>query len=314
MSEELHKQEHTHGMIDPTIVTTSRGIWAVKWSFIGLMATAIFQSLIVYLSGSVALLADTIHNFGDALTAIPLWIAFLFARKLPTKQFTYGYGKVEDLAGLFVVLMIFVSAVVAGYESIYRFFHPQKIEYLGAIVAAAIIGFIGNEAVAMFRINVGTEIGSAALIADGYHARMDGILSLGVLLSVLGVWFGYPLADPIIGLLITLLIFKIVWESSVTVFTRMIDGVEADLVDKIRNEISSLEGIRNINEIRVRWVGHRLYAELKLSLSNGLSVEESHHIAEEVRHRLHHCLPFISHVVIESVPENTSVERGYVHQ
>ena len=314
MSEELHKQEHTHGMIDPTIVTTSRGIWAVKWSFIGLMATAIFQSLIVYLSGSVALLADTIHNFGDALTAIPLWIAFLFARKLPTKQFTYGYGKVEDLAGLFVVLMIFVSAVVAGYESIYRFFHPQKIEYLGAIVAAAIIGFIGNEAVAMFRINVGTEIGSAALIADGYHARMDGILSLGVLLSVLGVWFGYPLADPIIGLLITLLIFKIVWESSVTVFTRMIDGVEADLVDKIRNEISSLEGIRNINEIRVRWVGHRLYAELKLSLSNGLSVEESHHIAEEVRHRLHHCLPFISHVVIESVPENTSVERGSVHQ
>jgi cation diffusion facilitator family transporter len=145
----LSHHEHSHG-VDPTIVSTSKGIWAVKWSFIGLMLTTVLQAIIVYFSGSVALLADTIHNLGDALTAIPLWIAFLFARKKPTKRFTYGYGRIEDLAGFFVVLMIFISALVAGYESISRFFIPQKIEYLRAIFAASIIGFLGNEVVAIF--------------------------------------------------------------------------------------------------------------------------------------------------------------------
>src|SRR5262249_3629534 len=164
---------HSHGLVDPTIATTTEGLWALKWSFFVLMATALLQVAIVVISGSVGLLADTIHNFGDAATAIPLGIAFLFARKRPSRRFTFGYGRVEDLAGVIIVLIILFSAIVAGYESIDRFFHPQDISHLWAVAVASVIGFLGNEAVAVFRIRVGRRIGSAALIADGYHARVD---------------------------------------------------------------------------------------------------------------------------------------------
>lgn len=203
-------QGHTHGIVDPSILTTERGIWAVKWSFVGLFITAIFQIIIVYYSGSITLLADTIHNVGDALTAIPLLFAFMLARWKPTKRFTYGYGRVEDLAGVFVVLMILLSAIIAGYLSIDRLFHPQEVTFLWAVVAASIIGFIGNEAVAQLRIRVGNEIGSGALVADGQHARADGLTSLAVLFGAVGVYIGFPLADPIVGLLITTAILGIV--------------------------------------------------------------------------------------------------------
>jgi Co/Zn/Cd efflux system component len=194
---------HAHGIVDPSITTSDRGLWAIKWSFVGLAATAMLQLFVVLISGSVALLADTIHNFGDAATAIPLAIAFWFARKKPSERFTFGYGRVEDLAGVAIVLTIFASAIIAGYESIERLLHPQDISYLWAVMAASIIGFLGNEAVAVFRIRIGREINSAALIADGYHARVDGWTSLAVLFGAVGVWLGYPLADPIMGLLIT---------------------------------------------------------------------------------------------------------------
>ncbi len=178
---------HTHGVIDPSVFTTQRGIWAIKWSFFGLLVTAFFQAIIVFLSGSVALLADTIHNIGDAATAVPLWIAFTLARRKPSNRFTYGYGRVEDLAGVAIVLTILFSAIIAGYESINRFFHPQPVTYLWAVIIASVIGFFGNETVAQFRIKVGKEIGSAALIADGHHARIDGLTSLAVLLGAVGV-------------------------------------------------------------------------------------------------------------------------------
>ncbi len=198
-------------MIDPTLISTERGIWAVKWSLIVLTATALFQVIIVFLSGSVALLADTIHNVADAATAIPLWIAFTWARRPPSRNFTYGDGRLEDVAGLIVVLTILFSAVVAGYQSVGRLLHPQTVEHLWAVALASIIGFTGNEVVAIFRIRVGKQINSA--VADGYHARVDGLTSLGVLFSALGVWLGYPLADPLVGLVITATILRIVWES-----------------------------------------------------------------------------------------------------
>lgn len=292
-----HSHHHTHGVINSTILTTSRGIWAVKWSFIGLMITAAFQAVIVYLSGSIALLADTIHNLGDAFTAIPLGVAFLFARKKPTKRFTYGYGRVEDLAGIFVVLTILFSALVAGYESIDRFFHPRKIEFLWAVAIASLIGFLGNEAVAIFRIKVGKEINSAALVADGYHARVDGFVSLGVLLSVTGVWLGYPLADPVIGLLMTLAIFKIVWESSKAVFTRLLDGVEPDIVDKIKNAKSN-DIILGIDDIKARWSGHHLYAEVVIAINSNTPTEKIFESIEDLKHSLYHSLPILSHVTI----------------
>lgn len=188
---------HTHGVIDPTIATTAKGIWAIKWSFVILAITAALQLAVVFASGSVALLADTIHNVGDAVTAIPLWIAFRLVRRKPSTLFTYGLGRVEDLAGVTIVAIILFSALVALYESIDRLLHPQPISLLWAVAFAGVVGFIGNEAVAIFRIRIGREIESAALIADGYHARTDGFTSLAVVLGAAGVWFGYPRRPPI---------------------------------------------------------------------------------------------------------------------
>ena len=301
---------HTHGVIDPTIATTDRGIWAIKWSFVGLMATALFQVVVVYLSGSVGLLADTIHNFGDASTAIPLWIAFMFARMKPNKKFPFGYGRVEDLAGVLIVLTILFSAIVAGYQSVDRLLHPQEVTHLGILVAASLIGFVGNEGVAIFRIKVGKEINSAALIADGYHARVDGWTSLAVLFGALGVWLGYPLADPLVGLFITFAILGIVWQSGKAVFSRMLDGVEPEHMDEIEHAAHHVAGVRDVSEVRARWIGHRLHAEVNIAVDPSLSVSEGHAIAKEVHHQLLHHLPFLSNATIHVDPVE---EAGETH-
>ncbi len=306
-----HANVHTHGAIDPSVFTTQRGIWAIKWSFFGLLATALFQVVIVFISGSVALLADTIHNFGDAATAIPLWIAFMFARRKPSKRFTYGYGRVEDLAGVAIVLTILFSAIFAGYESIDRLFHPRTVMYLWAVIAASVIGFLGNEAVAQFRIKIGKEIGSAALIADGYHARVDGLTSLAVLFGAVGIWLGYPLADPIIGLLISAAIFRIVWDSSKSIFTRLLDGVDPKVVPEIKHAVNHIKGVCDVTEVRVRWLGHRLHAELNIAVNPELSVEEGHDIAREVRHQLLHHLRYLSNATIHIDPVNASGEEHH---
>lgn len=273
------------------------------------MLTALFQIAVVWVSGSVALLADTIHNFGDAATAVPLGFAFLLSRKMPNKSFTYGYGRAEDLAGLFVVFLILFSAVVAAYESFSRLFSPRPVEFLGAVVAASLIGFSGNELVARFRIKVGMEIGSAALVADGYHARVDGFTSLAVLVGALGVWLGYPLSDPIIGLLITAAILRIVWDAGKIVLSRMLDGVDPGVVDEILQEVSRVNGVKEVSEVRVRWLGHRLHAEVNIAVDPELSVEEGHAIAVEVRHGLLHGLGYLSNALIHVDPLGSSGEE-----
>jgi cation diffusion facilitator family transporter len=275
------------------------------------MITALLQVGVVLISGSVALLADTIHNFGDAATAIPLGIAFLFARRRPTKRFTFGYGRVEDLAGVTIVLLILFSAIVAAYESINRFFHPQDISHLWAVAIASAIGFIGNEAVAIFRIRVGRRIGSAALIADGQHARIDGWTSLAVLVGVLGVWFGYPMADPIVGLIITIAIFGIVIQSGRQIFTRMLDGVDPHVVDDIRHAAVRVPGVKEVTEIRARWLGHRLHAEVNVTLPSQITLRDAHLVAEEVRHQLLHHFKYLSLIVIHVDPEEKSGERHH---
>jgi cation diffusion facilitator family transporter len=300
---------HSHGVVDPSIATTNEGPWALKWSFVVLMATALLQIAVVVFSGSVGLLADTIHNFGDAATAIPLGIAFLFARKRPNKQFTFGYGRVEDLAGVVIVLVILFSAIVAGYESVDRFLHPKEISHLWAVAVASGIGFLGNEAVAIFRIRVGRRIGSAALIADGHHARIDGWTSLAVLAGVLGVWLGYPLADPIVGLVITVAIFGIVIQSGKQIFSRMLDGVDPHVIDEISYAAAHVPAVKAVTDVRARWLGHRLHAEVNITLPSDISVRDAHAIAEEVRHQLLHHLKFLSLVVIHVDPEEKSGER-----
>ena len=270
-----HGHEHTHGVVDATISGNDRGLWAVKWSFLILALTAALQMGVVIVSGSIALLADTIHNIADATTAIPLGIAFVLARRKPTRTFTYGYGRVEDLAGLAVVAIILFSALTAGYQALDRFFHPQTIGALGWVAAAGVIGFIGNEAVAIFRIRVGREINSAALVADGYHARTDGLTSLAVVAGAIGVWWGFPLADPFIGLLITFAIFEIVWQSAKAVLTRMLDGVDPQIIDDIHHAAKHVDGLKNVSAAQARWIGHRLHADVAVEIDPAKSVADA---------------------------------------
>ncbi|MBN9074796.1 MAG: cobalt transporter [Rhizobiales bacterium 65-79] len=282
---------HTHGVIDATIATTGRGIWAIKWSFVILATTALLQVVVVALSGSVALLADTIHNVADATTAIPLWIAFTLVRRKPTKTFTYGLGRVEDLAGVVIVLVILGSALVAGYEAIDRLFHPQPVRLLGWLALAGVIGFLGNETVAMFRIRVGREINSAALIADGYHARTDGLTSLAVVVGAIGVWLGLPLADPVIGLLITAAILGIVWQSARSVLTRMLDGVEPGIIDEIHHTANHVPGIEKVIEAKARWLGHKLHVDVTIAVNDGMLLAAANNIAESFKAELFAHIP-----------------------
>ena len=287
-------QGHTHGVIDPTIASTDRGIWAIKWSFLILAATSAFQIFVVLFSGSVALLADTIHNVADATTAIPLWVAFRLARRKPTETFTYGYGRVEDLAGIAIVLIILFSAVVAGYQAINRIFHPEPITALMWVAIAGLIGFIGNEVVAVFRIRVGREINSAALIADGYHARTDGLTSLAVVGGALGVWLGFPLADPIIGLMITIAIFGIVWQSARSVLTRMLDGVEPGIVAEVRHSAEHIPGIKKVLDVKARWLGHKLHTDVAVLVDGNASVSDADTISAALKRELFAHIPVLT--------------------
>jgi len=310
---------HTHGVIDPGIASTERGVWAVKWSFAILAVTAAIQFAVVLLSGSVALLADMIHNVGDATTAIPLWIAFVLARRKPSKTFTYGLGRAEDLAGILIVLIILFSAVVAGYQAISRLLHPEPVQQLGWLAVAGVVGFIGNEVVAVFRIRVGRQMNSAALIADGYHARTDGITSLAVVLGAAGVWLGFPLADPIIGLLITVAIFGIVWQSSRAVITRMLDGVDPAVVNELQHAAEHVPGINKVLETKARWLGHELHADVTIAVDDSLSLAEANKIAALLDHELREHLPALAEANIhfsrsgEAASALTEARAGHHH-
>lgn len=297
-----HDHAHSHGAIDPSILSHERGLWAVKWSFIILLVTALLQLVVVVISGSVALLADTIHNFADAATAIPLGIAFMFARLKPSKRFTYGYGRIEDVAGVTIVFLILFSAVVAGYQAVQRFLHPQAVHHLGIVAAASVLSFLGNEGVAIFRIKVGKEIGSAALIADGYHARTDGWGSLAVLAGAAGVWLGFPLADPIAGFIITASILYIVWQSGKDIFTRLLDGVDPEVLHEVAHSVEHVKDVKGVDDVKARWVGHKLRVEMSIAVRPDASLSEGHAIAEEVRRELRHHLPHLEDAVIHVCP------------
>lgn len=295
---------HSHDAadkIDSAMETSERGIWALKISLIGLGLTAAFQLVVVAISGSVALFADTVHNFSDALTAVPLWIAFALGRRVASRRYTYGFGRAEDLAGVFIVVMIALSAIIAGWESVQRLFDPQPLNNIGWVIAAAIIGFAGNEAVALFRIRVGREIGSAALVADGYHARADGFTSLAVLFGALGVLAGFPLADPIVGLLITVAILFVLRHAARDIWLRLMDAVDPVIVERLE-KAAHLYGVEEVKDLRVRWLGHRLEAELAVTVDEDLPTHSSHAIGEAVRHALFHAEPMVASVTVHVDP------------
>ena len=302
---------HFHGIADPSVASTTRGLWAVKWSFIGLMATALLQVVVVLVSGSVALLADTVHNFGNAATAIPLGIAFWLTRRGTTRRFTYGLGRTEDLAGLAIVVTILVSGLFVAYQSVNRLLQAQPVERLWAVALASVIGFIGNEGVAFLRIKVGQQIGSAALVADGYHARADGWPSLAVLAGVIGMWAVYPLSDPLVGLLISGAIFWLAWRSGHSVLLRVLDGVEASTVKEIVHTACHVPRVEEVTDVKARWVGHRLHAEVSVTVPGGLSVAAGHEIAKEVRHQLLHHLPHLGSVTVHVDPYGQGGERHH---
>ncbi|GCB01320.1 cation diffusion facilitator family transporter [Mycolicibacterium sp. NCC-Tsukiji] len=296
---------HSHDAadsLDSALESSAAGIRAVKISLLVLGLTTVVQIAIVVVSGSVALAADTIHNFSDALTAVPLWIAFALGAKAATRRYTYGFGRVEDLAGLFVVGMITLSAIIAGYEAVQRLIHPHVIDHVGWVALAGLVGFLGNETVAVYRIRVGRQIGSAALVADGIHARTDGFTSLAVLLGAGGVALGYPLADPIVGLIITVAILAVLRTAVRDVFRRLLDGVDPALVDTAEQSLAAEPGVRSVHSVRMRWMGHRLHADVELDLDPELSLAQAHQIAHDAEHHLVHAVPKLTTALIHAYP------------
>ncbi|MCI0695727.1 cation diffusion facilitator family transporter [candidate division KSB1 bacterium] len=304
---------HSHIAIDPGILSTRRGVWALKISLAGLGLTAVFQVIIVAISGSAGLLADTIHNFADAFTSLPLWFAFYLRRRPANRRFTYGYGRAEDVAGIVIVLVIFSSAMLVGYESYRKLIGGEAPQNLSWVMVAGVIGFLGNEAVAQFRIKVGKEIGSAALVADGRHSRIDGFTSLAVLLGALGVKLGFPAADPIVGLLITLAIFGIVLQAGREVFSRVMDSVDPHMIDEIERVASGVEEAKSVHDVRARWLGHEIHVELSIGVDRKLSVDDGHHIATHVQHELLHHIPHLHKVTIHVDPDDKIGEAKHFH-
>lgn len=296
---------HSHDAadsVDDALEASSEGIRAVKVSLVVLGATALAQAVLVALTGSVALLADTVHNLSDAMTAVPLWIAFVLGRRHPTRAYTYGYGRAEDLAGIFIVAMIALSAVVAGHQSVSRLIDPQPIAHPWAVAAAGLVGFVGNEAVAAYRIRVGRRIGSAALVADGHHARTDGFTSLAVVAGALGVLAGMPLADPVVGLVITVAILLVLRTAARDIYRRLMDAVDPGLTADALAIVRSTPGVEDVESFRVRWIGHCLHAETGVQVDHRLDVVAGHEIANEVHHRLLHGVPKLVEVTVHVSP------------
>ncbi len=298
----LHGHSHGEMAVDSAMEESATGIRTLRNSLLILGGTAIFQVIIALLSHSVSLLADTIHNFSDALTAIPLWFAFMLARRPASRTYTYGYGRAEDVAGVLIVVIIFASAVIAAVESVQKLLHPSPLHQVGWVIAAAIVGFLGNEIVAELRIRTGQQIGSAALQADGQHARVDGFTSLAVLIGAFGSLLGYPLVDPIVGLLITIAILAIVRDAAVTMWRRLMDAIEPEEIDRISAVAGNIPGVQAVNGVRARWVGHRLQAELHIVVDEDLLTRDSHTIAEQVRHELLHAQQRLSSVMVHVDP------------
>ncbi|MBO0842831.1 MAG: cation transporter [Nocardioides sp.] len=285
---------HSHDtvdQVDDAMEATTEGRRALYLSLVILLVTAGLQAVVVTLSGSVALLGDTLHNLADALTAVPLLVAFRLGLRAADDRFTYGYGRAEDLAGIFVVAMIALSSALAAYEAVRRLLDPQPVGNLWAVAAAALVGFVGNEWVAYYRIRVGRRIGSAALVADGLHARTDGITSLAVLLGVIGSALGWHLADPIVGLVITVAIVGILRSAMVQVGSRLMDAVDPTLVATARHAAAAVEGVHDVSAVRLRWVGHALRGEVEVGAAGDVPLTVADALAEQVTASLRDHLP-----------------------
>jgi cation diffusion facilitator family transporter len=309
----LPSQKHHHGELtyDQAFIHNEEGIRTVWLALAALTLTSILQLAIVLWSGSVALFADTLHNIGDGLNSIPLLIAFYLARRAATRRYTYGFARAEDIAGIFIVLSIALSAGVIFWESFQKLLDPQPLSNLGWVAAAAVIGFLGNEAVALLQIRTGRKIGSAALVADGLHARTDGLTSLAVLLAAAGSWLGFPILDPIIGLSIGVVILFITRDTIVTMWYRLMDAIDPELLAQAELVVQQQPDVKGYNRLRMRWMGHRLHAEVHIAVEPHLSTVQSHYIAENLRHDLFHHVPSLAEVVVHVDPWSEPLETAH---
>ena len=307
----LHPHSHGAPPTDRALESTAEGIRAVFISLGGLALTAGIELLVSLLTHSVALLADTVHNFADALTAVPLALAFRMGRRPPTRRYTYGFGRAEDLAGISIVGFMAASTAIAAYEALHRLLHPSPIHGAAWVAVAGAVGFAGNELVAMYRVRVGRRIGSAALEADGMHARTDGLTSLAVVLGAVVVAAGAPVADPAVALGITAVITIVLLGTVRQVYRRLMDSVDPELVDKVEAVLRASPGIEDVDVVRIRWVGHELLADIVVESDSSLSLIEAHDIATEAHHRLLHEVPRLAGAVIHTNPSRQGHGSGY---
>ncbi len=285
----------------------------VLWISLGVLGvTAVVQAAVTVLSGSVALLGDTLHNAADALTAVPLGVAFVLGRRPPTRRYTYGYGRAEDLAGIVIVLVIAASSALAGYAAVTRLMHPQHVSHLIAVAAAALAGFTGNELAARYRIRTGRRIGSAALVADGLHARTDGLTSLAVLLGAGGVAVGWNWADPVVGLVITVAILAVLWQAAREIYRRLMDAVDPALVDQAERTLRTTAGVLDVGQVRLRWIGHQIRAECEVVVDPDITAAQAHDVTVSAEHALLHAMPRLSAALVHADPESRGTDPHQV--
>jgi cation diffusion facilitator family transporter len=306
---------HSHepaDQVDAVMEASSEGM-RVLWISLGLLAaTAAIQAAVTVLSGSVALLGDTLHNAADALTALPLGVAFVLGRRPPTRRYTYGFGRAEDLAGIVIVLTIAASSALAAYEAITRLIHPRHVSDLLAVAGAALVGFAGNELAAGYRIRTGRKIGSAALVADGLHARTDGLTSLAVLLGAGGVALGWNWADPVVGLLITIAILAVLRQAVREIYRRLMDAVDPELVDQAERTLRQTAGVLGVGDVRLRWIGHQLRAECEVVVEPEITAAQAHQVTVSAEHDLLHAIPQLSAALVHADPASDGTDPHHV--
>lgn len=301
-----HGHGHEHGKVDADLYGNQAGLRAVQLSTAGMLLVSAIQFAIALIGGSAGLFADALHNFGDVFTTVALWIAFVISSRAANQRYTYGYYRAEDLAGIFIVLVIIASAVAGAVESIQKLTSGNVPTHIYLSMAAALVGVVGNELLAQYKISVGKRINSVALVADGQHSRIDGLTSLAAFAGLIGVMLGFPIADPIAGILITLVIIIVVFTTSRSVLQRLLDAVDPHVVPSIITTALAVPGVEAATDVRARWVGHTLHVVMNIEVNAELTLSKAHAIAEEVRHRLFHKIKGISEVVIHTDPSSAS--------
>ena len=297
-----HDHSHSDLAGDRAFLDNRLAVRTVWIALVALGLTTALQVVIYIASGSVALLADTVHNLGDALNSIPLLFAFYIARRAANRRFTYGYGRLEDIAGVFIVISIGFSAAYILFESVQRLFNPRALDNLEWIALASIVGFVGNELVALMQIRVGRRIGSDAMIADGQHARIDGLTSLAVLIAVLGTLIGLPILDPIVGIVIAFAIVGITWNAIKAVWYRLMDAVDPHLAEHVEAHLRALDGVDEVVGLRLRWVGHRMYGVAHLRIAADLTLAESAELARAAQAEARQVIPQLEELTVQVEP------------